>query len=332
MKKLSLAAVLLTVLFYGCGNKTLPEGAAAVVNKTVISEEEFNKTFDLFKDQYAAQGITLSEGDLEMARPQMLESMIIKALLTEKADELKIEADEEAVAGQLAQFKGSYGSDEAFAAALETNGYTEEKLLDEMREQSRLQALFQKVVYDEIAIGEEALKAYYEGNPQMFVIPETVEASHILVLVNEERDEAAALKEIQRIKAKIDGGMDFGAAAQEFSEGPTSSVQGSLGRFGRGQMDPAFEKAAFEQEAGVVGEPVLSRFGYHLILTTLKNPEETMDFEASKGFIEQQLSQEQYKEKSAAYIETIREEADVILPEWAQPKEEEEAADLQTTG
>jgi parvulin-like peptidyl-prolyl isomerase len=40
---------------------------------------------------------------------------------------------------------------------------------------------------------------------------------------------------------------------------------GDLGEFGRGAMDPAFEKAAFSLPIGAVSEPVLSAFGYHLI-------------------------------------------------------------------
>ena len=42
----------------------------------------------------------------------------------------------------------------------------------------------------------------------------------------------------------------------------------SLGVFGKGQMQPAFEKAAFALEIGELSEPVESDSGIHLILRT----------------------------------------------------------------
>ena len=50
------------------------------------------------------------------------------------------------------------------------------------------------------------------------------------------------------------------------SADPGSAEEGgSLGSFGRGVMDPAFEAAAFSQEVGVVGSPARTPFGFHLI-------------------------------------------------------------------
>jgi parvulin-like peptidyl-prolyl isomerase len=46
-----------------------------------------------------------------------------------------------------------------------------------------------------------------------------------------------------------------------------------LGEFGKGMMVPEFEKAAFEQEIGVVGEVVKTNFGYHVIKVTARDAE-----------------------------------------------------------
>ncbi|HKJ39970.1 MAG TPA: peptidylprolyl isomerase [Anaerolineales bacterium] len=61
-------------------------------------------------------------------------------------------------------------------------------------------------------------------------------------------------------------GEDFAKAARNYSTDTGSGAQGGdLGWFGRGAMVPEFEEAAFSQEIGVVGEPVQSQFGYHII-------------------------------------------------------------------
>jgi peptidyl-prolyl cis-trans isomerase C len=332
MRKFLMAAVIVSAVFLNCSSKDLPEGAVAVVNKTTITEEEFNQELDLFKGQYEAQGMTVSEGDLEMIKPQLLDSLIIKVLLLDKAEDLKITPDEDAIASQIEGFKQQFGSEEAFIEELKSNNFTEEKLLADRREQSVIQQVIEQEVYNKIEIDEERIKTYYEENKNVLQLPESVEASHILIMVNEERTEADALSKIQSIKAEIDGGLDFGEAALEYSEGPSNVQKGSLGQFGRGQMVPEFETVAFDQEVGVVSDPVLTQFGYHLILTTAKNEAETADYEEVKGYIEQQMSKEESNAKASEYIEEIKKKANIILPEWALPKEEEEGVSLQTTG
>ena len=60
-------------------------------------------------------------------------------------------------------------------------------------------------------------------------------------------------------------GESFAKLAQDYSECSSRKRGGSLGWFGRGQMVPAFEEAAFEAEKGQVVGPVKTQFGWHLI-------------------------------------------------------------------
>lgn len=84
-----------------------------------------------------------------------------------------------------------------------------------------------------------------------------VKAKHILV------DTKA---EATRIKNNIDEGASFDYYARTYSKCPSGAKNGELGYFGRGQMVPEFEKAAFNGEIGKVSEPVKTQFGWHLIM------------------------------------------------------------------
>ncbi len=88
-----------------------------------------------------------------------------------------------------------------------------------------------------------------------------IRASHILV-----KDEKTA----QKLKAEIDNGADFAKVAKKHSICPSAKDGGDLGFFGKGQMVPEFEEAAFALPLGVVSKPVRTEFGYHLILVTSK--------------------------------------------------------------
>lgn len=86
-----------------------------------------------------------------------------------------------------------------------------------------------------------------------------VRASHILV---ESEDKAMGLLDI------IKKGADFGQLAKQFSKCPSGQNGGDLGMFGRGQMVPVFETAAFNSRVGEIVGPVQTQFGYHLIQRT----------------------------------------------------------------
>ncbi len=88
-----------------------------------------------------------------------------------------------------------------------------------------------------------------------------VRAAHILV---DTKSQASGLKN------RIEGGEDFAKMAKQFSKCPSGQRGRDLGYFGRGQMVPEFETAAFNLPKGEISEPVQTDFGWHIIKVTDK--------------------------------------------------------------
>lgn len=86
-----------------------------------------------------------------------------------------------------------------------------------------------------------------------------VAASHILV---------SSLNEAVEIKNELLSGTDFAILARDKSSCPSRAQGGALGVFGRGQMVPEFEQAAFALDVGEVSDPVQTQFGYHIVHRT----------------------------------------------------------------
>lgn len=111
---------------------------------------------------------------------------------------------------------------------------------------------------------------YYKTNIIEFTKPEKVHASHILIRIDEKRNEAQALKIAADLKKQATA-KNFAKLAQQNSDDPGSkSKGGDLGEFERGRMAPEFEKAAFQLASGQISEPVKTSFGYHIIFVDKK--------------------------------------------------------------
>jgi peptidyl-prolyl cis-trans isomerase C len=83
-----------------------------------------------------------------------------------------------------------------------------------------------------------------------------VNASHILVKTEQEAN--VALYDVTH-------GKTFEDVAKQISLCPSKKNGGSLGWFGRGQMVPTFEHAAFALKKGEISKPIKTEFGWHII-------------------------------------------------------------------
>ncbi|GAA4063131.1 peptidylprolyl isomerase [Flavobacterium cheonanense] len=96
-----------------------------------------------------------------------------------------------------------------------------------------------------------------------------VNASHILILVDENAspaDTLAAYNKTKAIRERIMKGEDFGTVAAEVSQDPSAKEnKGNLGYFTSFRMVYAFENGAYNTPVGTISNPVRTRFGYHLI-------------------------------------------------------------------
>jgi hypothetical protein len=108
-------------------------------------------------------------------------------------------------------------------------------------------------------------------------IPDEIKASHILISykgadradskITRTKDEAKA--EAQRILSLIiNDKKDFAEMAKKYSDGPSKTKGGDLGKFKFEVMAKPFSEAAFALDVGGVSEVVETGFGYHVIKRT----------------------------------------------------------------
>src|SRR6185503_3019091 len=128
---------------------------------------------------------------------------------------------------------------------------------------------------------------------QEFQVGERVKASHILIEVPPPGDDAAKAAgraEAERILGRLRKGEDFNRLAMEHSKDPGSAPQGgALPPFGRGEMVPPFEEAAFSLKPGELSSVVETQFGYHIIKVHERLPPVKQSFEEVRDRIRDQV-------------------------------------------
>jgi peptidyl-prolyl cis-trans isomerase C len=288
-----------------------PAAKAASVNGTIISEKELAKELDLLLQRMAREGRQLPEEKIEEVRGKVLDNMIDMELLAQESRKKNITVDPAAVESQMQAFRQRFGSPERFADALSDMGLTEKALETRVRDNMAVRELISREIEPGVSVSEKEARMFYEQNTTAFREPEKVRARHILVKVGPETDREKARQKIDAIRKRLENGEDFAAVAAETSEGPSRSQGGDLGFFGRGQMVKPFEDAAFSLEKGKISPVVETRFGYHVIQVTDRQPEKTLSFEEVEAKLTDVLRREKIKVETRKYVEGLRQSAKI---------------------
>jgi peptidyl-prolyl cis-trans isomerase SurA len=90
-------------------------------------------------------------------------------------------------------------------------------------------------------------------------------ARHILLRPTPQLTESAAIAKIEELRKRIEGGADFAQLAREFSQDASGPNGGDLGWSSPGMYVPEFEEAMNSLAPRQVSQPLVSRFGVHLI-------------------------------------------------------------------
>lgn len=266
----------------------------ATVNDTVVSTEDVNLAMSSNPEGTTYEEIIKNAVDYEIDNAVAFNEAVKNGY--GMTNEIKSSAQ-----SYINQLKGYYG--DSFNSLLASNGLNE-KTYTAFIEKSMLLENFTASLKDSMNFTEEETLAKYDELKEHF---ESATAKHILISTSEKSDDEAN-KEIEKIFKELKSVDDFDKLMAEYSEdeGSKNNLDGMT--FGRGQMVSEFEEAAFTQEIGVIGKPIKTKFGYHIVLVTDRS---VSSLEEVKDFCEHELFMDWYKNQ----IKQWREASNIIINE-----------------
>lgn len=150
---------------------------------------------------------------------------------------------------------------------------------------------------DEIAnsltITEDEIQAYYDQNQDRYIVPEKRYASHILIDMQEGKEDEAKSKAEQLYQAIISGEKTFEEVAKTDSSDTFSAEKGGdLGAI-VGDWDPSFKDLVYSTPLNQVAEPLKTPTGYEIIKVTKIDGMQQKSFADAKADVEQDMRNEQ---------------------------------------
>lgn len=300
-----------------------PQAVAVTINDVKITEGQISAQVDKRIAAQARQmpaGMEIPEQQKQMLRVSVMDMLVEEELVKQKLAEKNMTVGEDQALEEIKEI-AAQRSQTLDDVEKEIAGYG--MTLADLTEQIKLKIQIETLIEAEMGkdlVTEEDAKKFYDENPQHFGQPEQVKASHILCGKRgiTEADYPAELEKITAAQARLAAGETFEDVAKDVSTCPSSDKGGDLGFFGKGQMDPAFEKAAFELEVGKTSDIVKTSFGYHLIKVTDKQEATTTPFEEAKEGITQYLTQQEQGQFWQTYSQQMKDAATIEYSEAAQ--------------
>ncbi|MBO7744176.1 peptidylprolyl isomerase [Paenibacillus sp. MWE-103] len=253
----------------------------------------------------SVNGVSITKDQLydamaKLGGAQTMDNLIQDELIKQEADKKNITISDADVDKEIENIKKRFPSEAEFESALQQSGMS----LDDLKAQTPMQLRIRKILEPQAQVTEKDVEDYFNQNKAQYDQPEEVKASHILVATKEEAD--AIIKQLE-------GGADFAALAKEKSTDTGSKDNGGdLGFFGKGAMDPAFEKAAFALKVGeMTKEPVKSQYGYHIIKVTDRHEAKAATLAEKKDEIKEQLIQSKVSDLSTAWLDDLKKKSQI---------------------
>lgn len=273
------------------------------------------------KSEAAARGQPIPDEVKANLEWDVLHDMIFRKILVAKGT-----ADDKAKAKEncdkyFVELRKRFPVEDDLVAQIKAIGKTMDQFQQGKLEEALCTAVLDRELKSKVTVSDADVKKIYDDNPEQFEHPDRVRASHVLISTMDKdqnplpEDKKKEKEKLAReVKAKADKGEDFAKLAKEYSEDPGSKDNGgSLDTFGRGEMLPEFEAAAFSLKTNQISDLVETKYGYHIIKLWEKIPASKETLAAVSPQIKDYLVHQEVMKRIPDYRTQLEKDAGVEI-------------------
>ncbi|NHC08775.1 peptidylprolyl isomerase [Stutzerimonas degradans] len=177
----------------------------------------------------------------------------------------------------------------------------------ESEEEAATRALIEKEIPLPLA-DDATCQQYYQSNQSRFFSAPLLAVRHILLACPADDDEARSLAREQAqalLEQLAQAPQRFAELAEAHSACPSKAQGGALGQISKGQTVPEFERQLFRLPQGLCGQPLESRYGFHLVFVDQRIEGQQLPYEAVAGTIRAELNQRVWQIGVGQYLQNL---------------------------
>jgi len=318
MKRAAFAVSALLCALAAPARAELVDRVAAVVNNEVIALSEVEQRALPFLARAELKDPKERAALRQQLLKQSLDMLVGEKLMEQQLRDKNMDVSDQELDATVEAVKQEQHLDSSqLEQALHEQGYTMSSYREMLKKTLARRKLVAQQIRPKVKISDEDLKAEYARWAKTEASDPEVHARHILVQV----PAGAQAADVEKARQKAAGlalearkaGVDFADLAKKKSEGPSASDGGDLGFFRRGVMVPEFDKVAFSLKDGEVGDPVRTKFGWHVIKVEERRSVGVKPFDEMKEELRERILLGQMEKYTEDYVQELRQGAAVEI-------------------
>ncbi len=320
---------LLAILVSSSLQAEVVDKVVAIVNDDIITLSELETEVEGVY-QKIAETTPAAERESAMieAREQILDTLIDKRLISQKAKAMKISVTPEEITDAMGQvLQRSNLTKDELLAKLAVSGVDETMYRETLRTQVLQNKLISSEVRGKIVITDQMARAAYDSEHGTTAQADPTVSSYHLQQIGtswqnpEGKEQTEAETEAKKADAKIriaaayqlaKDGEDFGDLASKYSDLPSAADKGELGTFAATELADYMLGAVSSLKPGDISEIVESPAGFQffkLLETTTEESTVPDDFSRSKEEIKKRLYEQEIKKAYAEWAKKLKDDA-----------------------
>jgi peptidyl-prolyl cis-trans isomerase SurA len=249
------------------GQEKVIDEVVAVVGQNMILESQVETIYQQEKMQGYAKG------GINEVKCQVLQGLLVEKLMLNKAelDSVVVTPSqvENELNGRLRYFIAQFGSQERLEEFYDKSLI---EIKEEFRELVEKQLLVDQVKRDitvNVFVTPKEVKEFYKNmdEEEVPLVNSEVEIAQIVKMPPITMEQKREVKErLRELRKRIMEGESFATLAILYSEDPGSASKGGeLGFYGKGELYPEFEAAAYRLQPDEISDIVETQAGFHII-------------------------------------------------------------------
>ncbi|MEB3246144.1 MAG: SurA N-terminal domain-containing protein [Vampirovibrionales bacterium] len=328
------------------------------IDGQVVNKLQYDEVFAQYaKLLKVAENPELSKNPViqETLKQMALNKLVLKNLIAQEAKALGLVASDEDVKALRKDHALKAGGEKALEDMLAKNQFSdasfEEALKEQVLNNKLVDALAQKSGNASLKATEAEAKAFYAKNPDIFKMPPSIRAHHILLkAIDAEMKKALRAEHPKWDEAQLEKALIEKKSAQkakaaklfeEVKKNPaaieklaknnsddllSAEKDGDLGFLVEQTTEPTFWAAMVQTPPGKLYPGVVeSPFGFHIIRVDEKKKAETVSFEKAKADIQSRLSEQKKQAVLETWLKQKMDNTKVVIEPAYQPKAQDNA-------